>query len=265
MAVRRAHRLLAPLALLTLLAAGALGGCGDGGDGDRRAVLTVSAATSLKGALSASAGAFAPARVRFSFAGSDQLAAQIRQGAAPDVYAAANARLPAQLFAEGLVERPVAFAGNELVVAVPADGSPVRRLSDLARPGVRIAAGAASVPVGAYTREVIARLPAAQAAAVRRNVRSAEPDVAGVVGKLTQGAVDAGFLYATDVRAAGGRLRVVRLPAGLRPRVRYAAAVVKGTREPRAARAYVASLRGGAAARALAQAGFLPAPRAAGP
>jgi molybdate transport system substrate-binding protein len=65
------------------------------------------------------------------------------------------------------------------------------------------------------------------------NVRSEEPDVSGIVGKLAQGAVDAGFLYRTDVQAANGELRLIHLDRLLLPVVTYGVAVVKGTpREP---------------------------------
>src|SRR5688572_33208705 len=51
---------------------------------------------------------------RFSFAGSDELATQIREGARADVYAAASSKYPQELFAEDLVEEPVTFASNRL-------------------------------------------------------------------------------------------------------------------------------------------------------
>ena len=145
---------------------------------------------------------FDAATVRASFAGSDELAAQIRQGVKPDVFASANTKLPDELYKEGLVEKPVVFAANELVLAVPADGT-VTGLDDLAKPGTTIAMGSESVPVGAYTRKVLDGLPAGQREAILANVRSNEPDVAGVVGKVAQGAVDAGFVYVTDVEATG--------------------------------------------------------------
>ena len=63
-----------------------------------------------------------------------------------------------------------------------------------------------------YTRKVLDKLPAAQRKAILANVRSNEPDVGGVVGKVTQGAVDAGFVYVTDVEAAGGKLKAIDLP-----------------------------------------------------
>ena len=97
--------------------------------------------------------------MRTSFAGSDELAAQIRQGVKPDVFASANTKLPDELFKEGLVEKPVVFAANELVLAVPSDGA-VTGLDDLAKPGVTIAMGSESVPVGYFTRTVLDGLPA---------------------------------------------------------------------------------------------------------
>ena len=89
----------------------------------------MSAAASLKKALTAY-----DSDASFSFAGSDELAAQIRQGVKPDVFASANTKLPDELYAEGLVEKPVVFAGNRLVLAVPADGATIASLDDLERP-----------------------------------------------------------------------------------------------------------------------------------
>jgi molybdate transport system substrate-binding protein len=197
--------------------------------------------------------------VRTSFAGSDELAAQIRQGVKPDVFASANTKLPDELYKEGLVEKPVVFAANELVLAVPSDGA-VTGLDDLAEPGVTIAMGSASVPVGAYTRKVLDGLPAAQREAILANVRSNEPDVGGVVGKVAQGAVDAGFVYVSDVEATGGELKGIALPAGLEPQVAYGVAVVRGAKHPEQARQFVDGLLTGAGREALDRAGFLPPP-----
>ena len=251
-------------ALLCLLLLAVAGGCG--GRGEERGAragapdLTVSAASSLKTAFTAYGRGFEPAQTRFSFAGSDELAAQIRQGVRPDVFASATPKLPEQLRAEGLVEAPVTFAANRLVLAVPAQDARVRTLADAARPGTKLALGSPSVPVGAYTRSVLARLPRGEREGILVNVRSQEPDVAGVAGKVLQGAVDGGFVYVTDVRAADGRLRAIDLPAALQPRVAYAAAVVRGARHPAQARAFVAGLLRGPGPRALAAAGFEPPP-----
>jgi molybdate transport system substrate-binding protein len=233
------------LVLLVLLV-----GCG--GDDPR---LVVSAASSMTAALTACSQDFNGADVRLSFAGSDELAAQIRQGVKPDVYAAANTKLPEELNNEGLLTKPVQFATNELVIAVPKD-SEIQSIDDLARGGLKLAIGSESVPIGSYTREVLARLPKAEADAILRNVRSNEPDVKGIVGKLTQGAVDAGFVYVTDAKAAGDELRAVKLPADLEPDVTYAAGVVKGAKQLDQAREFVNGLTDGGCADALERAGF---------
>ena len=197
----------------------------------------MSAAASLKAAFTEYGKQFSGADVRFSFAGSDELAAQIEQGVKPDVYAAANTKLPDELYSKGLVEKPTVFAGNELVLAVPADSDKVDSLEDLTKDGVTIAIGQEDVPVGSYTRTVLDKLPAKQSEAILANVRSEEPDVAGITGKLTQGAVDAGFLYASDVAATDGELKAIELPDDLQPEVAYGAAVVKGAKQPELAQA----------------------------
>ncbi len=235
-----------------------LAGCGGSSSSEaEKPQLIVSAAASLKTAVGNYR--FDAATVRTSFAGSDELAAQIRQGVKPDVFASANTKLPDELYKEGLVEKPVVFAANELVLAVPADGT-VTGLDDLAKPGVTIAMGAESVPVGTYTRKVLDGLPAEQREAILANVRSNEPDVAGVVGKVAQGAVDAGFVYVTDVEATGGELKGIDLPADLKPQVAYGVAVVKGAKHPEQAKQFVDGLLSGAGREALDQAGFLPPP-----
>jgi molybdate transport system substrate-binding protein len=244
--------------LAALVAALALAGCGNGGAGGAPD-LKVSAAASLKSAFTAYGNGFRAAHVRLSFGGSDVLAAQIRQGARTDVYAAANAALPAALYAQRLVERPVPFARNRLVLAVPA-GSSARGLRDLERRGRRLATGSANVPIGAYTQQALARLDPSERALVLANVRSREPDVTGIVGKLTQGAVDGGFVYISDVRAAKGALRAIELPVALQPTVVYAAAVVRGSAHASQARAFVDGLRHGRGAAELRAAGFEPPP-----
>jgi molybdate transport system substrate-binding protein len=116
------------------------------------------------------------------------------------------------------------------------------------------------VPIGSYTRDTLSRLPAAERKAILDNVRSNEPDVKGIVGKLTQGAVDAGFVYVTDVNATDGEVKAIPLPKALEPTVTYAAGVVDGAKEPDLAKQYVGGLVDGSCADALHQAGFGPAP-----
>jgi molybdate transport system substrate-binding protein len=243
-----------PRALPALGAVGytlALGACGDS-----KPQLRVSAAASLHQAFTQYGSSFQPANARFSFAGSDALAAQIEQGAHPDVFASANTKLPAQLFAKGLVRRPVEFAANKLVLAVARDSS-IAGLEQVERPGVTIAAGTPTVPIGSYTATVISRLPAAQRRQLLSNIRDREPDVTGIVGKLTEGAVDAGFVYATDVLATRGTVRAIVLPPALQPRVGYSVAIVRGTAHLPQARAFVAGLLRGAGRADLTANGFL--------
>ena len=258
-------------ALGALLAAGALALAGCGGEEEKQAAsgsgggggkpqLTVSVAASLKQAFTAYGQRFAEGSARFSFAGSDELAAQIEQGVKPDVYAAANTKLPDQLYDKGLVEKPTIFAGNRLVLAVPAEDAKVSSLRDLEGEDVDLAIGAKDVPVGSYTRTVLEKLPARRSEKILANVRSEEPDVAGITGKLTQGAVDAGFLYLSDVRGTGGELEAIELPDDLQPSVAYGVAVVKGAKQPEAAKAFIDGLIDGPGAQALEDAGFEPPP-----
>ncbi|MET0957691.1 MAG: molybdate ABC transporter substrate-binding protein [Solirubrobacterales bacterium] len=254
------------LALVAVATALLTAGCGDDSDdtsteaGSTTAAggeLVVSAAASLKPAFTAYAEA-AGIDAKQSFAGSDDLAAQIRQGVTPDVYAAANTSLPDDLYADGLVSKPVVFATNTLVLAVP-EGSQIDSLDDLTG-DVTLAIGDEGVPVGDYTREVLGELPKEESEAILENVRSLEPDVAGIVGKLTQGAVDAGFVYVTDVVATDGALTAIDLPADLQPDVAYGVAVVDGAENPEGAQSFIDGLLEGEGADALADAGFKPPP-----
>jgi len=244
--VRAAAALVAAVAVALIAT-----GCGYGGDEDPR--LTVSAASSLKGAFTGYGEDFPDADVRLSFAGSNQLAAQIRAGARPDVFAAASTLLLRKLFEEGLVEEPVEFAYNRLVVAVPKDGS-VKTFADLADRGVRIAVGTASVPIGSYARAALAQLPGSVRRRVEANIETEEPDAASVVGRVRAGVVDAGIVYRTDVRAVS-ELRGLEMPVRVRPA--YAAAVVRGRDD----HGFVEGLTGRRAREPLQRAGFeLPPP-----
>jgi molybdate transport system substrate-binding protein len=263
----RRHLIVILAAVVALLAAG----CGSSsssssasgsasGQAAAKPTLVVSAAASLQAAFTKYGSQFPVATSRFSFAGSDMLAAQIEQGARPDVLASANTKLPDALYAKGLVAKPVTFAANKLVLAVPAT-SKITSLAGVEKSGVTLVIGSAAVPIGIYTRKVLAKLGAASSAKILANVRSNEPDVSGIVGKLTQGAADAGFTYVTDVKATGGKLKAIALPASLQPVVAYGAAVVKGSGHQAQAEKFIAGLLNGTGHADLAQAGFLPPPR----
>lgn len=244
------------LVALAMLVAGCGGGGGASGGGSRPR-LVVSAAASLQTAFTQYGKEFPGADVRFSFAGSDVLAAQIRAGVRPDVYAAANTSLPDALYATyNLVGKPLRFASNELVLATRTGDTKIKSLADIEKPGVKLAIGTSSVPVGNYTLTTLAKLPPHDRNAILHNVRSQEPDVTGIVGKLTQGAVDAGFLYITDVHATNGKLQAIHLPSALQPVVQYGITIVKGTKHPDQAKAFILGLLSGAGRDALDRQGF---------
>jgi molybdate transport system substrate-binding protein len=231
--------------LLAVLAALALAGCG----GDEGEPLVVYAASSLSGV----ADAIDPG-AEVVFGGSNDLAAQIRDGAGAGVFLAASAAPVEELRAEGLVESPVVFASNTLVVVVPADNpSGPTTLVDLTRAGMKLVLGAEGVPIGDYARDALAAAGLQEALA---QVVSLEEDVKGVLGKVALGEADAGIVYATDARAAADDVRSFPVPDRYQPDVRYYAALVSPPSER--AREYLDLLLGDTGRDALSRAGFLP-------
>src|SRR5437763_985625 len=120
----------------------------------------------------------------------------------------------------------VALAPNRLVVIV-ARRNPghVTSVYDLRRSGLHVVIGDKSVPIGAYTRQILDTL--GLTVDVTKNVVSEETDVKGIVAKVALGEADAGFVYVTDARPVAGKVRVVPLPGWAQPPVRYELAVVK--------------------------------------
>jgi molybdate transport system substrate-binding protein len=191
----------------------------------------------------------------YSFAGSDELATQIREGAPADVYAAASSKYPQELFDEGLVEEPVTFASNRLVMIVPKDNpAGIESIEDVTTEGTQIVIAAEGVPVGDYTREVLAELGLEGAL---DNVVSEEDDVKGVVGKISLGEGDVGFVYATDAAVAADDVTVVELPEGSQPPIEYQIAVVSASERKEAAQAFVDLVLGDEGREQLEAAGFI--------
>jgi molybdate transport system substrate-binding protein len=194
-------------------------------------------------------------RAHFSFAGSDQLALQVRQGAPVDVYAAASPRFAEALYRDGLVRRPAVFATNRLVVLVPrSNPGRVGSVYDLRRRGVKVVIGDPSVPIGAYTRQILDALGIE--ADVLANVVSQETDVKGIVAKVALGEADAGLVYATDARPVASRTRTISLPRWAQPPIRYEIATVKAGRHTAAARAFVRAVLSKRGRTLLRRAGF---------
>lgn len=253
----RRRLVAAGAALVIASAALAIAGCG--GSGSSKTTIEVAAASSLQLPLEAYAKTLKTIQPSYSFNGSGAIALQIEQGVKPDVFASANPQLPEYLYEKKLVEKPIVFAANRIVIAVPAD-SPIDSVSDVATKGVSVAIAGEGVPVGVYAHAAIGKLPAAEGHAILANVRDTEADDTGIVGKLTAGAIDAGFVYATDVLSSNGVLRAVELPAGAQLSTAYSAAVVVGAKHPAQARAFIQGLVSGTGRGVLHRAGFLEPP-----
>lgn len=232
-----------------LAAAGALAAAGDGRSQARLTVFAAASLTNVFPKIDASA--------TYSFGGSNTLATQIENGAPADVFASANTKIPAQLYAKGIVQKPVSFTRNALVIVVPrSNPAHIRSVYDLAKPGVKVDVANPAVPVGSYTLKVLAKLKLT--AKIGRNVVSRETDVREVLAKVALGQADAGFVYATDAKTVPGRVTVIQLPARAQPTITYALAVVSRSPNKAAARAFVARVLSAAGQATLRRYGFLP-------
>lgn len=206
-------------------------------------------------------------RVELNLAGSQQLAAQIEQGAAADVYASADDRWMDYLKQRGLVSgAPQVFAHNRLVAIVPrTNPARIARLQDLARPGVKLVLGAEAVPVGHYSREVLQNLARALGfdplfgRRVMANVVSEEENVKAVVSKVQLGEADAGLCYRSDVTPAVSRyVRVFAIPDSLNALATYPIAIVAATTQEAPAREFIDLVQSPAGQRALAKYDLIP-------
>lgn len=249
--MRRTGIVLVLVAVVVLCA-----GCGTGRKSVAKPQLVVSAATSLQAAFTTYGKAFADAHVRFSFARPDLLAQQIAKGSRPDVYASANTTFPDQLYVRGLVDKPIRFASDEIVLATRASDHKLASLGDVEKKGVRVVAGSHVSLIGNETVALLARMPQPDAKAILRNLSGVVPTVAAVVGKLERGDADAGFLDLTDVLATHGRLRAIHLSGTLSPVVQYSVAIVNGAKHPEQAKAFIYGLLSGPGRDALDSGGF---------
>ena len=247
------RRLSVGLAAFALAVAAALAGATSGRS--QAEPLTIYAAASLTEAFRA----LDPVP-RYSFAGSNTLEAQIRQGAPADIFASAAPLNTQRLFRSGHVERPVTFTANRLALIVPrSNPAGIRSVYDLRRKPVKLVVAAPAVPVGAYTRTVLRKMGLSS---VLSKVVSQESDVKAVTGKVALGQADAGFVYVTDARPVADQVTVLRIPAWAQPRVRYEIAVVSGSTRKAAAQAWIRKVLSARGQAVLRNAGFLALPKA---
>ncbi|MGW3296139.1 molybdate ABC transporter substrate-binding protein [Streptomyces xiamenensis] len=249
-------RLLAGAALSAVLLAGCGSGSGDsdGANGTGSTGLTVLAAASLTDVFTEAADLFAQEHegvtVEFSFAGSQELAAQIRQGVPADAVVTADTATMESVAEE--TGEPAVIARNELVIVTP-PGNPggVEDLTDLAQGGLRLVLAAPEVPVGRYGEEILDR------AGVSVTPVSQEPNVRAVLSKVRLGEADAGLVYATDAASAGEDVLTFPIPAEQNVIAAYPAAVLNTSEHPDEAAAFVAWLGTEPARDLLTAAGFV--------
>ena len=193
--------------------------------------------------------------VRFNFAGSSDLVAQIQEGAPVDVFASADEANMEKLTADDLQgSDPQAFASNTLEIAVP-PGNPadVKSFQDLSEPGLKLVTCAPEVPCGAATQKV------AESADVSLKPVSEEQSVTDVLAKVTSGEADAGVVYVTDVIAAGDEVEGIEFPESSSAVNVYPIATLKDSKNSDLAQEFVDLVLGQTGQTILKDAGFAPA------
>ena len=206
--------------------------------------------------------------VEFNFAGSQQLAAQIEQGAAADLFASADMRWMDYLREKSLVAPgDTVFCHNRLIVVVPkSNPARIKALPDLARAGVKVVLAAQAVPVGAYSRECLHNLSHRPefgddfATRVIHNVVSEEENVKSVLSKVQLNEADAGVVYFSDVTPAVAHLvRVLEIPADANVLASYPIARLPHPHHPAEAEAFLSFLLSSEGQAILVKNGLLPA------
>jgi molybdate transport system substrate-binding protein len=227
--------------------------------------LTVSAAVSLTDALQTIADAYTRGgggEVRFNFSGSNVLARQLANGAPADVFISADEAQMAVAVGAGAIDitARIDLLGNRLAVVVrrgSSTASTLRRPEDLLRPEVkRVALGdPAAVPAGVYGRKFL------EAAGIWSRLESKVVPVANVRAALTaveNGSAEAAIVYVTDVSLSSTAMTAFVAEGATAPRIVYPAALVAHSRQPQAARRFLAFLRGPEASAIFSRFGFIP-------
>jgi molybdate transport system substrate-binding protein len=197
-----------------------LAACNEAGVGTEPQELTVFAASSLADAFNELGEAFEDrnegTEVVFNFAGSSQLAAQLREGVTADVFASASLSQMEAMVEAGRIEAGSerVFVSNRLTIIVPADNpADIHSLEDLAKPGVQLILGVEGVPVRAYTDEIVGLMAADFQERFYGNVVSEEDNVRQVAAKVALGEADAGIVYTSDVTPdIAGQVQQIAIP-----------------------------------------------------
>lgn len=226
--------------------------------------LTVSAAVSLKEAVTDIAKAYKPRgidSVRLNFAATGVLLAQIREGAPVDVFIAASESQMDLAVDQKLVDADSrrVIASNALVLIVPKSSKvELKGFLDLAKPEIKkLAVGEPRiVPAGEYAAQVLVHLKLDEVLQFRLVLGAS---VRQVLDYVEQGEVDAGIVYATDAAQAGGNIRVIATAETTwHAPIHYPAAVVTASKHRDAAGAFIRYLTTEPAQKILQHRGFAP-------
>lgn len=234
--------------------------------------LTVFAAASLTDAFNEIAEGFGAAypgsTISYNFAGSQQLAQQLGQGAPADVFASANRpQMEVAIEAERVVSGTQhTFVRNRLVVIVPSDNpGGVTTLQDLAKPDLKIVLAAPEVPVGGYSLQFLEKASASPdftetfSETVIANVVSYEENVRAVLSKVQLGEADAGIVYTSDVTPdAAAEVTAIEIPDELNVIASYPIAPIADAANPDLAQAFIDYVSGEEGQMVLAKYGFIP-------
>jgi molybdate transport system substrate-binding protein len=189
--------------------------------------------------------------ITFSYAGSQTLAAQLTQGARADVFASADTTQMKVAQNAGVIAGiPRIFAHNRLEIAVaPRNPKGIHGLADLARPGLVVVLADPSVPAGRYAQQALAK------AHVTVKAASFEPQVTGVLSKVSLGEADAGIVYASDI-VTNHKVDGVSIPDEQNVIADYPIAGTSNAQNPSGATRFIAFVFSPSGQSALRAAGF---------
>jgi molybdate transport system substrate-binding protein len=223
--------------------------------------LTIAVAASLQDAMGQLGPAFEQShpgvRLSFNFGGSGMLAQQIEHGAPADVFLAAASKPMDELASQGVLWNDTRrdLLRNQIVLIVPAGNAELNSFAGLAKSSVKLIAlgEPGSVPAGDYGRQVLESMRLWQPLQGKLVLAK---DVRQVLTYVETGNADAGIVYATDVGQSSTVRIVAVAPGSSHAPVTYPVAVLKDSRNPAVARAFVAFLEGPQATAAFRRLGF---------
>ncbi len=224
--------------------------------------LTIFAAASLKEALDDVAAAYTAgggARTAISYAGSNQLARQIEQGAPADLFLSADEEWMDYLAKNGLIRAASRrdLLGNALVLVGPAGTPHIEigrdtNLAGLLKGGRLAVPDMAAVPAGRYAKAALESL--GLFAQVKDRIAGTE-NVRVALALVARGEAPFGIVYATDAAAERQVGVAGTFPAASHPPIIYPAAITASSTHPDAS-AFLDFLRSEAATRIFVARGF---------